>query len=241
MKSPYFAIAPVLASSVIVAGAEAQTTGDEERTLDPITVVGLRPVDIEDVTVSVTVLTEEDFAVRNSPFVVDELRAIPGLAVSRNGAVGGLTQVRLRGAEANQTLVLVDGIEVSDPVTGETDFGLWSGLDAGRVEVLRGEQSTFYGSDAIGGVINIVTNKDTSFAALAEVGSRGSWRLDARGGIATDNAYLVVSTGNNITGGADTSGLDGETDGTQQYSGTVRAGLEAGGWQFSALARYANA
>ena len=103
---------------------------------------------------------------RDAPFIVDQLRAVPGLGVSRNGAVGGLTQVRIRGAEANQTLVLVDGIEVSDPVTGETDFGLWSGLDAGRIEVLRGEQSALYGSEAIGGVVNIVTNKDTGLSLI---------------------------------------------------------------------------
>jgi vitamin B12 transporter len=163
------------------------------------------------------------------------------LGVSRSGAVGGLTQVRIRGAEANQTLVLVDGIEVSNPVTGETDFGLWAGLDAGRVEVLRGEQSTLYGSEAIGGVINVVTNKSAGVSALAEIGTRGSWRLDGRTGISFDNdGYFVLSTGNSIIGGTDTSGLGRETDGSQSYSGSVRAGVTLQGWQLASLLRYSD-
>ena len=238
----------LLLSSLLITGAitltplaSAQSSEDETKTLELVSVVGLRPVAPENITVSVTVLDQTDLAVRDAPFIVDQLRAVPGLGVSRNGAVGGLTQVRIRGAEANQTLVLVDGIEVSDPVTGETDFGLWSGLDAGRVEVLRGEQSTLYGSEAIGGVVNIVTNKDTGYAALAEVGSRNSWRLDGRAGIASDDGYLVVSTGNSITSGTDTSGLDGETDGSQHFSGSLRGGYELAGWQLAGLFRYSDA
>jgi len=233
MASSLFGLNPV---------ANAQTSEDETKTLEPISVVGLRPTAVADLTVSVSILDQTDLAVRDTPFLADQLRAIPGLGVSRNGAVGGLTQVRIRGAEANQTLVLVDGIEVSDPTTGETDFGLWSGLDAGRIEVLRGEQSALYGSEAIGGVINIVTNKDTGFSALAEVGSRGSFRLDGRAGLSFENdGYIVVSTGNSITGGTDTAGLDGETDGAQQYSGSLRAGVTLSGWQLSGLARYSDA
>lgn len=227
-----FALSPV---------ASAQTSQDATKTLEPVNVLSLRPVALDDATVSITVLDQADLAVRDTPFLVDQLRTVPGIAVSRAGAVGGLTQVRIRGAEANQTLFLVDGIEVSDPITAETDFGLWAGLDAGRVEVLRGEQSALYGSEAIGGVINVVTNKDPGFAALAEVGSRGSWRLDGRAGLSFENdGYLVISTGNSITGGTDTSGLGGETDGSQQYSGSVRAGVTLSGWQLASLLRYSD-
>lgn len=222
--------------------AQAQSDPETTKTLDAINVVGLRPVDSADLTISVTVIDKSELAVRDTPFLADQLRAVPGLAVSRSGAVGGLTQVRIRGAEANQTLVLVDGIEVSDPITAETDFGLWAGLDAGRIEVLRGEQSALYGSEAIGGVINIVTNRDAGFAALTEIGSRGSWRLDGRAGLSFDNdGYLVISTGNTITGGTDTSGLGGETDGSQLYSGSLRAGIELKGWQLASLLSYSEA
>jgi len=238
-----FLFSTLLASGVfnLVSPALAQG-GEDEVTLDPITIVGLRPVAKEDATVSVTILDRTELEIRDSPLLSDQLRAVPGLGVSRNGASGGLTQVRLRGAEANQTLVLVDGIEVSDPVTGETDFGLWSGLDAGRIEVLRGEQSALFGSEAIGGVVNIVTNKQAGFSALAEIGSRGSFRLDGRAGLAFKNdGYVVLSTGNSITNGTDTAGLDGETDGSQHYSGSLRAGITLEGWQLAGLLRYSDA
>lgn len=224
--------------------SQAQTSSDatELDVLDPVIVTGLRPVAEDDLTSTVSVLTAEDLSVRSSVFVSDQLRAVPGVAVSRSGSVGGLNQVRIRGAEANQTLVLLDGIEVSDPVTGETDFGLWAGLDAGRIEVLRGEQSALYGSDAIGGVIAIETDNMPGLGALAEIGSRGSWQLNARGGIASDNGYLVASTANAITGGVDTSGLGGETDGTQYFSGALRGGLTlAPTWQLTGLIRFSDA
>lgn len=224
--------------------ASAQTNTDQTGIdlLDPIIVTGLRPVAKDDITSSVSVLTAEDLSVRSSVYIADQLRAVPGLAVSRSGSVGGLNQIRIRGAEANQTLVLLDGIEVSDPVTGETDFGLWAGLDVARVEILRGEQSALYGSDAIGGVIAIETSKDTSLGALAEIGSRGSWQLNARGGIASDSSYLIASTANAITGGTDTSGLGGETDGSQYFSGALRGAVDLSAtWKLTGLVRYSNA
>lgn len=103
---------------------------------------------------SVTVLSPEILERRQLRDVSDILRDVPGVAVSR---VPGQTQVRLRGTEGNHTLVLIDGIEVSDPFAGEFDFGSLIADDAARVEVLRGQQSAIYGSDAIGGVIHYIT------------------------------------------------------------------------------------
>lgn len=106
---------------------------------------------------SFTVISAEDLAQRQTRIVSDVLRDVPGVSVSRTGAVGGLTQIRMRGAEGNQTLVLIDGIEASDPYYGEFDFATLIADDIGRVEILRGQQSALYGSDAIGGVINYIT------------------------------------------------------------------------------------
>ena len=106
---------------------------------------------------SATVITAPELEDRQTRVVSDVLRDVPGVAVNRTGAVGGLTQVRLRGSEANQTLVLVDGIKVSDPYTGEFDFGTLLADEDARIEVLRGQQSSLYGSDAIGGVIQYFT------------------------------------------------------------------------------------
>jgi outer membrane receptor protein involved in Fe transport len=106
---------------------------------------------------SVTVIDDEALNQRNTRIVSDVLRDVPGVAVNRLGAVGGQTQIRIRGTEGNHVLVLIDGIEAADPYQGEYDFGtLLADADA-RIEVLRGQQSALYGSDAIGGVIHYMT------------------------------------------------------------------------------------
>ncbi len=104
----------------------------------------------ENYTGSVTVLTDAILANRQTRDIADVLRDVPGVAVA---GVAGQTQIRLRGAEANHVLVLVDGIEVSDPFAGEFDIGTLQAEPGARVEVLRGAQSALYGSDAIGGVV----------------------------------------------------------------------------------------
>ncbi|WP_051559942.1 TonB-dependent receptor plug domain-containing protein [Marinobacterium jannaschii] len=92
-------------------------------------------------------------------YVADALRQLPGLAVSRTGGPGGLTQIRVRGSEANHVLVLIDGIEASDAGQGEYDFSGLQVSNIERIEVLRGPQSAFWGSNATAGVINIVTRE----------------------------------------------------------------------------------
>ncbi len=213
--------------------------GQDASPEDVVTVIGLRPVPVDDATVSVTVLDRADLEVRDTPTLVDQLRAAPGVAVSRNGSLGGLTQVRIRGAEANHTLVLIDGVEVSDPTTGETDFGLIAGLDPDRIEVARGEQSVFYGSDAIGGVIAITTNQAQGLRASAEAGTNETFRGQAGGGVAFANgAALSASLSAFTTGGVDTSGLGGEEDGSQTLNLAVRGDAPLGdGWRLSGLAR----
>ncbi len=222
-------------------GAFAQDGGDADRDapVETITVTGLRPVALDAVTASVSVLDADALAIRNAPYLADELRAVPGVAVSRSGARGGLTQIRVRGAEANHTLVLLDGIEVSDPITGETDFGLWAGLDVARVEVARGEQSAIYGSDAIGGVVSIISNTAPGFGLAAEGGTRGSWRASGCAGAAFDWGYLAVDAAGFATPGVDTAGLGGEDDGSQAYAGGLRGGVQLSDeWTLSGLFRY---
>ncbi len=108
---------------------------------------------------SVTVLDRETLDARQVRTVADALRTVPGVSVSQAGGAGAQTQVRIRGSEANHTLVLVDGIEVS--ATSGTDFDLAHilTLNVERIEVLRGAQTALWGPDALGGVINIITRK----------------------------------------------------------------------------------
>jgi len=118
------------------------------------------PVAAREVGSAVTVLDGADLERRQIREVAEALRTVPGLSVRRSGGVGSVAQVRIRGAEANHTLVLIDGVEVNDVSGGsEFDFGDLLAVDIDRIEVLRGPQSAVWGSDAIGGVVNVVTRR----------------------------------------------------------------------------------
>jgi len=108
---------------------------------------------------SVTVITAQDIALKQEQTLPDVLADAPGLNIVQTGGPGGSTSVFMRGTNSNHVKVLVDGIDVSDPSSSNDafDFGQFLTPDIERVEVLRGPQSGLYGSDAIGGVINIIT------------------------------------------------------------------------------------
>lgn len=126
---------------------------------------------------SVTVITAEEISARQERSLADVLKDVPGLNVVRTGGPGGQTSVFVRGTSSNHTKVLVDGIDVSDPSSAGTsfDFSQFLTLDIERVEVLRGPQSGLYGSDAIGGVINIVTKRGSGPAQVSASAEGGSF------------------------------------------------------------------
>lgn len=144
---------------------------------------------------SVTVLDARTIENRQTRVLSDVLRDVPGVAVSRLGAVGGQTQLRIRGTEGNHVLTLIDGIEVSDPFNGEYDFGTLIASPAARIEVLRGQQSSLYGSDAIGGVVHYITltgAEAPGISARAEGGSFETFSGDVRvAGVSGDLDYAV--------------------------------------------------
>jgi len=234
-------IKPLLLNSALIClaipPAFAQSPAADTET-DEIIVTALRAIAPSDVTASLTILERTDLDIRNSPFIADQLRAVPGLGISRSGALGALTQIRIRGAEANHTLVLLDGVEVSDPVTGETDFGLWSELNINRVEIARGEQSVLYGSDAIGGVISLISGGD-GLRAAGEYGSFNTFRGHIGFSKHVENAQFGISASGFTTDGVDTAGLDGERDGSDSYSVFVNSGIEFNeDWTLKGLVSY---
>ncbi len=153
-------------------------------------------VEVRNLPASVTLLTADDLRQRQTRVVSDVLRDVPGLAVSRTGAVGGTTAVRVRGTESNHVLVLIDGIEASDPYYGEFDFGTLIADESAKVEVLRGQQSSLYGSDAIGGVIQYITltgREAPGLSLRAEGGSFGTGSGGARFAGYSDTLDYAVS------------------------------------------------
>lgn len=153
---------------------------------------------------SVTILDAQQLEQRQTRLISDVLRDVPGVAVSRSGGVGGQTQVRMRGTEANHTLVLIDGIEASDPFQGEFDFASLIADDVARIEVLRGQQSAIYGSDAIGGVIHYITASGAErqgFSGRIEGGSFGTASSALRyGGVSGAFDYALSAAWNRTDG-----------------------------------------
>jgi outer membrane cobalamin receptor len=129
---------------------------------------------------AVTVITGEDLAARQIETVADALRLVPGLAVTRSGGRGAITSLFPRGGESNYTLVMVDGMRLND-FGGAYDFSHLSTADVERIEIVRGPQSALFGSDAIGGVVQIVTRRGgrPRADALVEGGGFGTKRVAA--------------------------------------------------------------
>ena len=109
---------------------------------------------------AITVIDSEQIKLRAPSSIADLLRDVPGFAVSQSGGLGALTEIRARGAESNHLVVLIDGIEVNDPSQSDmTNWGTFSTAEVERIEIVRGPQSAIQGSDAIAGVVNIITTK----------------------------------------------------------------------------------
>ncbi|TVR78384.1 MAG: TonB-dependent receptor, partial [Rhodospirillales bacterium] len=175
-------------------------------TLPPTVVTASRvPQDPATVGSAVTVITREQLDQKQTRFVSDVLRDVPGLAVSRTGTFGAQTAVRIRGAEANHTLVLIDGVKANIGDFGSFDFASLLADDIERIEVVRGPQATIFGSNTVGGVINIITRRGT-----------GPLRVDGRaegGSFATFDGAASVSGGDDqVNARLSIAGL--RTDGT---------------------------
>ncbi|MGO4573238.1 TonB-dependent receptor plug domain-containing protein [Microvirga sp. 2TAF3] len=158
--------------------AQAQSITEPTLVPDIVITATRTPLAITRAGSAISVIKGEEIATVSPKNVAEVLRRVPGLTVSETGGPGGTTSVRIRGAEARQTLVLIDGIRVNDPAAGagEFDFANLAAVDIERIEVLRGPQSALYGSDAMGGVINIITRKGTTPRGFASVegGSYGT-------------------------------------------------------------------
>ena len=187
----------ILASSILLMGFNTQSHAQDKIPNDaielPNVVVTATRTETPETEIgsAITVVTAKDIADKNINNVADALRTVPGLDVVRTGAVGQQTSVFMRGANSNHTLVLVDGVEMNDPSspTGAFDFAFLQTDNIERIEVVRGAASAAFGSDAIGGVINVITKKGKGkikLTGVAEGGSYGTWK-----------------TGGNISGGTE--------------------------------------
>lgn len=172
---------------------------------------------------SVTVIATEEIETRQSNAVVDLLRTVPGVTFVRNGGIGTATGVSIRGAEADQTVALIDGIRLNDPSSpgGGFNFGNLLTGNIARIEVVRGSQSVIWGSQAIGGVVNLITRAPTD-----------DWEVNARAEGGWRDTYQAVA---NVSGraGPVAASIGGgyfTTDGLSAFS-EARGGTERDGYE----------
>lgn len=176
---------------------------------------------------SVMVVTGAELRSQQVRHAGEALRSLPGVSVNRSGSVGGVTQVRIRGAEGNHTLVLVDGIEANDTFNGEFDFADLSADDIERIEVIRGGYSSLYGSGAVGGVINIITRGGKgplTFQGRVEGGSFGTVDTQARVSGGNERMWGSVSLGKFTTQGFNISPAGNEDDAASRTTFAIRGG-----------------
>lgn len=148
---------------------------------------------------STTVVTREEMERRGIRNVSDALKRVPGAALARTGGYGSTTNIRLRGSDSGQVRVLIDGVTVNDPTNTENffDFSTLQTNDIERIEVIRGPQSSLWGADTTGGVINIITRKHISgseTSGFAETGSNQTYR----GGLSHYGTVEKISYGASI-------------------------------------------
>lgn len=182
---------------------------------------------------SATLITASDMERLQQRLVLDALRHVPGIDVVQAGPAGGATSVFLRGANAEHTLVLVDGIEANDAMSPARAFNFAHLTDDNidRVEVVRGPQSVLYGSDAIGGVINIITKQgrgEPRVTVRAEGGALGTYRIGVGLVAASDNVNYSMGVSRYETNGISAADEDLgnlEQDGYANTNFSTRLGI----------------
>ncbi|GGY56229.1 TonB-dependent receptor plug domain-containing protein [Parvularcula lutaonensis] len=183
---------------------------------------------------AVTILTREDLERQGYAFAIDALASAPGVTLNQSGGLGGAATIRIRGAASDQTLVLIDGVPVGDTSApgGGFDFARLDTDQTERIEILRGPQSTLWGSEAIGGVVSITTRSPepgagvlSQGAVFAEVGSFDSYRGGVRGTLGNQQHNLRIGITSVVSDGfskADEDAGNTEDDGFRSTSASLR-------------------
>jgi vitamin B12 transporter len=194
-------------------------------TTDQIVITASRAPETEDQTpASVVIIDAQRIERLDEPLISALLRLTPSAAVATSGPAGSLTEVRIRGAEANHTLLFVDGIKIDDPASGDTPrYEILNADLASRIEVVRGPQSALWGSEAIGGVIAVNGLDDApGFAASAEAGSFGFERASGSASLVSGRASLSGAVGFQRATGINSVAGPGDRDGYRNLSGRLR-------------------
>ena len=161
---------------------------------------------------SVSVIDLDDWKGANIT-IADVLRSVPGIAISQSGGFGQLAALRMRGGESNHTLILLDGVELGNPATGQVDFAHLTTAGIERIEILRGAQSALWGSRAISGVINLISREGGGTTLGLESGSDREQRFSAQTSYRSEWGGIDVGIQNFQTDGDNIAPEGEEEDG----------------------------
>ena len=190
----------------------------------------LVPIQSERSANAISIIDLEQIKNRAVSSISDLLRNVPGLAVSKSGVQGSQTQIRVRGSEANHLLVLIDGIEANNPAqSDELNWGTLASSDIERIEVIRGPQSSMFGSDAMSGVINIITKNAKSPRSLRIFSEKGTLDTQNSGvsiGFQNDRFDARLGLSQLKTDGDNISRVGDEKDGYENNNLTLKAGWQ---------------
>jgi len=233
----YHLIWPCLISLPLAAGAASPALAADEggpaaqasAELPPVIVSATRDEQsVESTISSATVITAQELRERQITTVGDALRSVVGVDVTQTGAPGGVTNAYIRGANSSQTLVMIDGVPVNNPSVGGFDFADLTTDNIERIEIVRGPKSSLYGSDANGGVINIVTKRGEGppKASLSIEGGRYATTREAAS-LAGKSGGVDYSAGvsHELTRGFSSAAVGTEPDGYQNTTFSSKLGL----------------
>lgn len=211
----------------------ARADNDTLTTPELLVTTGATPLPTKEVAGSFTVITAKDIKRFQYRSLVDALKQVPGLSVVQQGVAGTVTSVFTRGSNSNQTLVLLNGQPINDPSSpsGAFNFATLMLDNVDRIEVVRGPQSALYGSQAIGGVVNIITNQQvgkTQTTLRVEAGTLGTLNTSASTAGNAEGVSYFASLNRQATNGADITpprnrfGAPEEKDGFENVSGSLQ-------------------
>ena len=229
------AIAAVLCPSLAV--------GADESELDPVVVTANRaPVARSQTLAAVTVLTREDIERSQAPDLLSLLARQPGISIARTGGPGQASTVFLRGGNSQHTLVLIDGVRINPVTQGAVDFAHIPLLQVERIEIVRGPRAALWGSDAIGGVIQIFTRDPSQAFFEAHAGSDSRVGAGAGGGWSGERGEIGLALGSDRTRGFSATTPDypycfpacPDDDGYRNRSAVLRGATTLGSQRLSA-------
>jgi len=217
-----------LAATVFILPVAAQADEADPNTI--VVTAGRQEQKLSEVAQSVSVIDSQEITRRQSIAVTDLLRTVPGVRVSATGGLGNLTSVFIRGANSDHTVALIDGVKINDPssTAGGYDFGSLVTGNIDRIEVVRGSQSVLWGSQAIGGIVNVITKQPTE-DLTAEGGAEYGWRDTARlvGNVAGKFGPVSASVGGNFqrSDGFSAATAGSEKDGYRNYGANAKVNV----------------